>query len=196
MVTRPSLRHCSAPLSTPEHRWRGNSGETARGRVDAARPRHSTAHHRADLEATRRTQPLARRADNGAHHGPASPPTAELGALIAQVLDPPFATIGALPVDALLSPKARGQLAADLNTRLATDAEAQLLEDCACLVFLAHYLESFAAKETENEVVTILQKTWRKMGDVGRAHAVELTLGDGASRLLARALAPSESTSR
>ncbi len=45
--------------------------------------------------------------------------TAELGALIGLILEPPIATIGALPVDAFLSPKARGQLAADLNTLLA-----------------------------------------------------------------------------
>ncbi len=45
--------------------------------------------------------------------------TADLGALVADVLEPPIDTIGALPLEAFLSQRARGELAARLNTLLA-----------------------------------------------------------------------------
>ncbi|MBN8610267.1 MAG: ATP-binding protein [Deltaproteobacteria bacterium] len=44
---------------------------------------------------------------------------ASLGALVPEILEPPFVTIGALEVDEFLSPRARKELAADLNTLLA-----------------------------------------------------------------------------
>ncbi len=73
---------------------------------------------------------------------------------------------------------------------LATDPEAQQLEDCACLVFLEHYLEPFARNETDDDVIAILQKTWtRKMTESGRAHALRLVLEPRARDLVARALA-------
>jgi hypothetical protein len=45
--------------------------------------------------------------------------TAEIGALVQDVLTPPIETIGALPLDAFLSPRKRSELAASLNTLLA-----------------------------------------------------------------------------
>lgn len=73
---------------------------------------------------------------------------------------------------------------------LGRDPDAQHLEDCACLVFLEHYLEAFAANETEDDVVAILQKTWtRKMSETGRAHALTLPLSPRARALVTRALA-------
>ena len=45
--------------------------------------------------------------------------TADLGALVADVLEPPIDTIGALPLEAFLSQRARAELAARLNTLLA-----------------------------------------------------------------------------
>jgi hypothetical protein len=72
---------------------------------------------------------------------------------------------------------------------LTTDADAQALENCACLVFLEHYLEAFAANERDEDVVAILQKTWtRKMSEAGRAHALRLSLGARAKELVTRAL--------
>jgi hypothetical protein len=44
---------------------------------------------------------------------------ASLGALVPEILEPPFVSIGALEVDEFLSPRARKELAADLNTLLA-----------------------------------------------------------------------------
>ena len=73
---------------------------------------------------------------------------------------------------------------------LATDPEAQQLEDCACLVFLEHYLEPFARNEKDDDVIAILQKTWtRKMSESARARALRLPLTPRAADLVARALA-------
>lgn len=49
---------------------------------------------------------------------------------------------------------------------LKTNAETQLLEDVAGLVFLEHYLSGFAAQHPEYDQakwIQILRKTWRKM---------------------------------
>ncbi len=45
---------------------------------------------------------------------------APIDALVLDVIEPPLVTIGALPLDEFLGPKARRDLAADLNTLLAT----------------------------------------------------------------------------
>jgi hypothetical protein len=45
--------------------------------------------------------------------------TADIGELVQDVLEPPIETIGALPLDAFLSQRARSELAANLNTLLA-----------------------------------------------------------------------------
>lgn len=72
---------------------------------------------------------------------------------------------------------------------LGSDPEAQLLEDCACLVFLEHYLEDFARGRPEEHIIEILRKTWRKMGPVGRAHAPSWPMSERARRLVELALA-------
>lgn len=58
---------------------------------------------------------------------------------------------------------------------LRSDAETQLLEDCACLVFLEHEYAAFAAKHDDAKVIDIVKKTWGKMS--ARAHAEALALG-------------------
>jgi Domain of unknown function (DUF4202) len=60
--------------------------------------------------------------------------------------------------------------------RLRADAEAQTLEDVACLVFLRFYAASFAAKHPEAKVLDILVKTQRKMSPHGRAQALDFGL--------------------
>ena len=46
--------------------------------------------------------------------------TASLRELLPELLEPPVADIGALPVDVFLSARQRGELAADLNTLIAS----------------------------------------------------------------------------
>jgi hypothetical protein len=60
--------------------------------------------------------------------------------------------------------------------QLRTDAEAQTLEDVACLVFLRHYAVSFAAKHAEEKVLDILVKTQRKISARARAAALDFAL--------------------
>lgn len=57
---------------------------------------------------------------------------------------------------------------------LKTDPEVQLLEDVICLVFLQHYFHDFAKKHEEEKLISIVQKTWKKMTD--EAHAVALDI--------------------
>lgn len=73
--------------------------------------------------------------------------------------------------------------------RLASDPEAQALEDCACLVFLEHHLEDFAARHDDAKVIDILQKTWGKMSETARALALALPLAARPRALVEAALA-------
>lgn len=54
------------------------------------------------------------------------------------------------------------------------DPEAQTVEDCASLVFLEHEYGEFGEKYTDEKVVDIVAKTWRKMSDAGHAQALGL----------------------
>jgi hypothetical protein len=72
---------------------------------------------------------------------------------------------------------------------LGRDPEAQALEDCACLVFLEHHLDEFAEGRDPDQLVDIVQKTWRKMSDRARELALGLSLSERARALVARALA-------
>ena len=72
---------------------------------------------------------------------------------------------------------------------LKSDAEAQTLEDVACLVFLENEFADFAAKHGEEKVVNIVARTWGKMSERGRAAALRLALPDDARRIIEKALA-------
>jgi len=73
--------------------------------------------------------------------------------------------------------------------RLKLDAEAQLLEDVVCVVFLEHYLTPFIAKTEPAKLPGILAKTWKKMSDFGHAEALKLNVPPQVLRLLEQGLA-------
>lgn len=73
---------------------------------------------------------------------------------------------------------------------LKDDADAQALEDVACLVFLEHYAEAFAAKHDRAKMLGILRKTSAKMSDKARDAAFRLPLPAGVRALLEQALSP------
>jgi hypothetical protein len=73
--------------------------------------------------------------------------------------------------------------------KLKSDAEVQMLEDVACIVFLEHYLGDFLRKTDENKLAGILAKTWTKMSPLGRAAAAKLTLPPPVPALLEQGLA-------
>lgn len=72
--------------------------------------------------------------------------------------------------------------------RLKQDGESQMLEDVACIVFLKHYVDEFAAKHDDDKLVSILRKTWTKMSPAGHAAALALSLSPRVAGLVGRAL--------
>jgi len=74
--------------------------------------------------------------------------------------------------------------------RLKQDAESQALEDVACIVFLQHYIDDFAAKHDDDKLIAILRKTWVKMSPQGHAAALGLAFSPRVANLVGRALAP------
>ncbi len=68
------------------------------------------------------------------------------------------------------------------------DSESQTVEDALCLVFLEHQFVDLSRKEPEEKMLGILRKTWRKMGEKGRAEALKLHLAEPESLLLQKAL--------
>ena len=79
-----------------------------------------------------------------------------------------------------------------LHKALKRDADGMRLEDAVCLTFVALELTSFASGRSDEEVLSILRKTWNKMSEAG--HALALSELDGgsfdeaSSSLLRRAL--------
>lgn len=72
------------------------------------------------------------------------------------------------------------------------NSDSQTLEDVACLVFLKHYFDEFAAKylEQENEakIIRIVQLTWKKMSDDAHNIALKLTLPEHLAVIINKAL--------
>lgn len=75
-----------------------------------------------------------------------------------------------------------------LKKRLKVDLEVQALEDVVCLVFIQYYLEDFALKHTEDKLISIIQKTWRKMSPKGHKAALSLDLPQNLLQLVGKAL--------
>jgi hypothetical protein len=73
--------------------------------------------------------------------------------------------------------------------RLKSDAEAQMLEDVACIVFLEHYLGDFTQKTDADKLADILAKTWTKMSALGHEQARKLDLPPLVRSLLEQGLA-------
>ena len=71
---------------------------------------------------------------------------------------------------------------------LKSSPEAQLMEDCACLVFIETAFLDFAAKYPEEKVIDIVQKTWNKMSDKAHEAALKLSLPAEALTLIQKAL--------
>ncbi len=69
------------------------------------------------------------------------------------------------------------------------DPEAQVVEDALCLVFLERQFTDLRLKEPEEKMLEILRKSWRKMGEKGRAEALKLKFPSEEETLLKKALA-------
>ncbi len=75
------------------------------------------------------------------------------------------------------------------KARAKHDDEAQAVEDVACLVFLEHYFNAFAAKHDDEKLIRILRKTWVKMSGKAQDAALKLPLDKTAVSLIEQALA-------
>ena len=72
--------------------------------------------------------------------------------------------------------------------RLRSDPEAQTLEDAACLVFLEVQLDDFSRRHSEDKLLHILRRTWKKMSPAARTLALRLELPEAAAGLLRKAV--------
>ena len=72
--------------------------------------------------------------------------------------------------------------------RIKADPEMQTLEDVICLVFLENYFHEFAQDHDEQKLITILQRTWKKMSDRGHAAALELPMKPEDRAIIEKAL--------
>eukprot|EP00775_Hariotina_reticulata_P011050 gene11050-11205_t len=77
----------------------------------------------------------------------------------------------------------------DLKKDPENQAGLEVVEDALCLVFLQHQFAELLEKEGPDKMVSIVQKTWGKMGDKGREAALKLNLPDDQADVVARALA-------
>ncbi len=79
----------------------------------------------------------------------------------------------------------------DLNLKknLGADPECQVLEDALCLVTLQYQLTDLIRKTEPEKMITILQKTWKKMSEQARGAALQLPYSDEEKAVLQRALA-------
>ncbi|MFN3918943.1 MAG: DUF4202 domain-containing protein [Methylohalobius sp.] len=75
-----------------------------------------------------------------------------------------------------------------LKQGLKRDPQVQLVEDCACLVFLEYYFAPFAKDYSDEKIAEIVAKTWRKMSDKARQAALGLDLKEREAALIRRAL--------
>ena len=66
--------------------------------------------------------------------------------------------------------------------------ESQTLEDVICLVFLNFYFDEFAAKHTDEKIIDILQKTWKKMSDAGHEAALKIKFSEKSLELVKQAI--------
>lgn len=73
--------------------------------------------------------------------------------------------------------------------QLKRNPDTQTLEDVICLVFLKYYLASFSTHYSEEKLIDILQKTWRKMSEKGHQAALQLPLSEEMTNLVGKALA-------
>ncbi|MDT0620362.1 DUF4202 domain-containing protein [Croceitalea vernalis] len=75
-----------------------------------------------------------------------------------------------------------------LKKQLKKSIETQTLEDVICLVFLQYYFEPFTTKHNDAKIIDILQKTWRKMSEKGRAAALKITFSKKSAELINQAI--------
>ena len=79
----------------------------------------------------------------------------------------------------------------DLNLKknLASDSDCQILEDALCLVTLQYQLTDLIRKTDPEKLISILQKTWKKMSPQGHEAALQIPYTEEEKTVLQQALA-------
>ena len=75
-----------------------------------------------------------------------------------------------------------------LKKQLKKNVDTQTLEDVVCLVFLEFYFLKFSKKYSEEKLIDIVQKTWKKMSEKGHEAALKLALPKEVLALITKAL--------
>ena len=87
------------------------------------------------------------------------------------------------------SPEEASQTAAIIRKeKFKSNADSQTMEDVACLVFLQYYFDEFSGKYSEEKIIDIVQKTWKKMSGQGHKIALSLKLPGHLAELVKKAL--------
>jgi Domain of unknown function (DUF4202) len=76
----------------------------------------------------------------------------------------------------------------NLKKNFPHDPESRTLEDALCLVFLEHQFTELAGKTSDDKMLGVVQKTWKKMSPAGQAEALKLSFSPQEKALLERAL--------
>jgi hypothetical protein len=74
------------------------------------------------------------------------------------------------------------------KSHLHQNPDSQAMENALCLVFFAYQYEDFRQGQSDDTVVRILKKTWKKMSEPGRAAALKLSYSEKGKALLDEAL--------
>jgi hypothetical protein len=78
--------------------------------------------------------------------------------------------------------------ALNLKKDFPKDSESRVIEDALCLVFLQFQFAPLAAKTDDEKLINALQKSWNKMTEEAREHALKLPFGARETSLIQRAL--------
>lgn len=78
--------------------------------------------------------------------------------------------------------------AINLKQGLGKDPEVQVIEDALCLVFLEEQFDDLIAKTEEAKMISIIQKTWKKMSEQAQQEALRLNLSEEGARMIKLAL--------
>lgn len=72
--------------------------------------------------------------------------------------------------------------------RLKLDADVQVIENALCLVFLEFQYDDLIRKLSEEKMINVLRKTWKKMSKTGHDAALQLQYSPEGFSLISKAL--------
>jgi hypothetical protein len=80
----------------------------------------------------------------------------------------------------------------NMKKGLGKEHDTQVMEDALCLSFLAHEFDEFMTKHSDEKLIDIVAKTWRKMSTPAKDEALQLKYSERAATLIKAALSESQ----